>query len=232
MESLRKWSTLLLQIAIVIIIIMLYMDRKTQDEVAREYWENPNFKTDSVKAYIDYNKMPKPIYKNYVPPKIVIQYIDSTKTYDNVSIVMNDSLVNIIDSLTMQITKISIDYFKRFPNEPKLIYAEFARDSLRLDLLGIDGTLRQNTFGTNYDRFTYQLRDGEFRAEELSKKRDVKLLSSLYVNAGYDFKLAHPIIGVDYSVYMGRFRLRANSAFTLSSDTQLLFNADLGYKIR
>jgi hypothetical protein len=218
---------------VIVVIVMFWLDRKDQDIVQKEYWENPNFRTDSTEVYIDYDKIPKPEFPNYVPPVYVINYIDSTKNLNNVHLVMNDSLLTVIDSLSMSITQISQAYFKRYPNASKIIYAEFSRDTIRLDLLGIDGAFRQNTFGVNYDRFDYQLRDNEFRASEKpAGAGQPNYVWGIYGFAGYDIKLGSPILGADYSIYKGRLRLRTESYITLSSDTQLYFNANLGYKIK
>jgi len=233
MENLRKWGSLIVQIAIIGLIIFFYLDRKDQDAKAKEYWENPNFKTDSTTVFVDYSKLPTPEYENYVPPRYVINYIDSTKSYQSREVVMDDSLLSVIDSLNGEITKISLAFLQQHPDASKLIYGEFSGDSLRLDLLGIDGSIRQNSFGVNYDRFRYQFREGNFRADELPKKvGHASYVSNLYGHTGYNFQLSSPILGLDYSISKGRFRLRGDASFTLSNDTQFILKTDIGYKLK
>ena len=203
----------------------------------KEYWESKSFKTDTVEVKVDYSQLPKPIYKNYVPPAVVVNYVDSTKTINNHKqvIVSNDSLLQVIDSLQNEITEISLDYIRRYPSSPKLIYGEYSGDTARFDLLEIDGQIRTYKYGVNYTRFGYQwLSSADFRAHTITRTTFSELLekSTLYGNAGYSFTLAKPFISMDYSLYKRRYRLDFDTRMTLENSPVFRFDVGLGYKIK
>lgn len=224
---------LILQIAMMAVIAWFIMDRRAQDKVVKEYWENPNFVTDSIKTYVDYEKLPKPEYKHHVPPNVVINYIDSTKTLDHISLVMDDSLITVIDSLQSEITTIHEKYFKLYPTASKLIYGEFSRDSVRFDLLRTDGSIKTSTFGVNYGRFDYQYTNGNFRASEKPRENNAySPTNALFGYAGYNVTIGKPMIGLDYSIYRGKFRLQAESFLTLTRNTDFYLGANIGFKLK
>jgi len=235
----KHWITPqnVLILVLCIMVGFFYFDRKAQDKVQREYWENPNFKTDSIKAYIDYDKMPKPEYVNYVPPAIVINYIDSTKRYSSIQVVKNDSLLLIIDSLRDELTTISLNYLKNNPQAWKLIYGEFDKDTFRIDMVNLKGFTVTQKYGVNYDRFKYQYlyANGtpQFRADRIPYKDKVKssLTHSFFASGGYLLTQSAPTIGLDYNIGYRDFRFRADGSLLIQEQPQLFFKVDLGYKI-
>lgn len=226
MENFRKWLQLILIVGIIAFLIWFYFDRKDQDKVTQEYWENPNFKTDSIKVDVDYTKLPTPVYKNYVPPKIVVEY---TPPDIHTSISLNDSLITVIDSLKKELYTINALYLKLYPTASKLIYGEFNRDSIRLDLLGINGEVTTNYWGTNYQRFTYQYRDGQLRAESVPALDERKYFTEVYGYAGYS--LGGPTLGADAALYKAKWRLGANAFMTIRQQPTFNLQGTVGYRL-
>lgn len=193
----------------------------------RQYWESMTFKTDTVVIKTQYPNIILPKYPNYVPPKFVLNYLDSSVNY--IQVHASDSLLRVIDSLQNKITQINIDFIKKYPEASKLLYAEFSTDSLRLDLLNIRGQVNTQLYSLNFERYRYQYRDGEIRAEKLPFK---KYKFSSYIYGGYDFAQTTPIIGLDYSVFRDRYRLSGFSNFYIAEKPQLTAGATFGYKLR
>lgn len=202
-------------------------------EQIKEYWESSDFKTDTLIMEVDYTKLPIPQFKYKVPPVIVRNYYQKDSTIiNNIHLVSNDSLLTVIDSLKMKITEISVDFIKLYPDASKLIYAEFTSDSITLDLLQTSGNIQGLTIGTNYNRFTYQYRDGAFRAEPVEYKRPNKFESATYGFVGYDILARAPLIGADHSIHWRKWRLQANIAGSIETTPQWILIGNLGYKIK
>lgn len=171
---------ILIIIGLAIIGYLQFENRERQ----KEYWEDPNFRTDTVHVEVDYSKLPKPEFKYDVPPARVFYYNRDTTIVNNTYLSFDDSLITVIDSLTNRITKINEDYLKLYSDYSKLIYGEFTGDSLRLDLLNINGTMSSLRFGVNYDKFRYQWEEGSFRASPALSKPNVFDRIKLQIQAG------------------------------------------------
>src|SRR5690606_20634082 len=131
-----------------------------------EYWEKRGFKTDTIHVEIDYDKLPKPEFKYVVPPAKVYNYpIPKTP---GVEVEVDEQYIRIIDSLQNEITKIHKLYLTYEPRSSKLLWGSFTRDSLRVDLLDITGNIQTLSYGVNYNRFSYQWREGHLEANPVS----------------------------------------------------------------
>lgn len=230
MKQVTEFLRVAFPLMVIAFLIWFYLEWGSQKQVTKEYWENPNFKTDSLKVDVDYSKLPTPTYKNYVPPRVVVQYTPPDPP--GVSVNMNDSLITVIDSLQNQIYTISAIYLKLYPNAPKLIYGEFKPDSIKLDLLYTDGKIYSSTFGVNYNRFDYQWKDGQFRAIDVNRKEaGSRFSSSLYGYGGWDIMQGSAIIGADYSISKAKVRLKANTFVTIEQQPQWNLQGTIGYKL-
>lgn len=238
MDKLIKVLQLLVIITILGLLIWFIFFRspgETQSlkNQAREYWENPKFETDTVVYQVDYSKLPKPIFKNYVPPAQILQYIDSTyKDMYRLEIRKSDSLLLLTNRLTGERDSISRLYITQFISASKLIYGSFKSDTLTLDLLGIDGSLITSVYPVNYARFSYQYRDGRFLAQPNKPKKVVSNFNGvLYGYAGYAFTSKAPNIGLDYSLSKGKIRLQANTFITVEQSPEFYLGLNAGYKL-
>ncbi len=217
--------TFLLIIGTLLYAVLFHFPNQRRED--RQYWEALAFKTDTIIVKAPHVDVHLPKYPNYVPPKFVLNYLDSSVNY--IQVQANDSLVRVIDSLQNRITQINIDFLKRYPEASKLIYAEFRNDSLRLDMLNIQGKINTELYSLNYNRFTYQYRDNQLRSEKLPFKK-YQFLS--YIYGGYDIAQTTPIIGLDYSVLRDRYRLSGFSNFYIRENPQLTAGITFGYKLR
>lgn len=220
-------------LAILILGLLIYSfyhnDNKHKETL--EYWERKDFSTDTVQVEIEYDKLPKPEFKYNVPPAQVHYYQGSTT---NNKLVLNDSLIQVIDSLQNQIYTINELYLKLYPSAYKLIYGEFSKDSLTLDLLGIDGKFKTLKYATNYNRFAYQWKDSELRANPISINPNItpRFTTEFYGYAGYQFIYNAPIMGLDYSLKANRLRLSGNTFVTLESKPTLSLQGTFGYRLK
>lgn len=206
-----------------------------QSKGLKEYWENSEFRVDSQVVNIDYSKIPIEEFINYVPPAILIEYVDSTKTYYNREIVYNDSLFQVIDSLENVIATISKDFLLNYPHAPKLIYALLSKDTVFMDLLNIKGNMVREIYPVNFNRFVYQFKDQELRAKELPihKSTNNKFLSNTewYVNAGYLWTSRTPIVGSNLYTNLNNWQFQVNTGITIESSPSLNFQTTVGYRV-
>lgn len=217
-------------IFLILILIALYLIFFRPEKPTKEYWENSNFKTDTVIVSFDYSKVKMPDFKFNVPPVKIIQY--QTTPAPHVSITMDDSLITVIDSLTNKITTINALYLKLYPDAPKLIYGNFTADTIQVDLLDKSGSISTSKVAVNYARFQYQFKDNTFRAQELRQNPLSKdLRGVLFGYAGYDLISTSPIVGADYSIFKGRFRLQANSLITIQQQPTGYIGGTIGFKL-
>ena len=232
MDQYVKWIRLLQLILnfTILGVIIYYYTYTPKEIVTKEYWQDPNFKTDSIKVEIDYSKLPKPTFTYNVPPAKVIEYqVPST---NGISLKYQDSLIQVIDSLKDQIFTINALYLKLYPHASKLIYGEFKGDSLQLDFLNTEGRLLTSKVAVNYAKFQYQYKDGNFRAQEVRTAVSSKgLHGALFGYAGYNVISTSPLIGADYSITKGKLRLGANSFLTIETEPKFYLMGTAGFRL-
>lgn len=228
MEKITKWlPTILVMGAIIFVYLTGRRDQKKTEELL-QYWQKKGFKTDTVYVEVDYSKLPKPTFTYQVPPNKVYTY--PQEQVNHISIILSDSLIQVIDSLENKITQLSSDYLKLYPSASKLIYAQFSSDSLNLDLLSIDGRMRSHVYPWDLSQFKYQWINGEMRAQSIKYKQPLR--SEFFGYGGYEIAFKAPIMGIDYSVYKGSFRLRAQTQISLEQKPELSLNGTIGIKIK
>lgn len=227
--SLKEWIQTIGFIVLLILIGLIYLDFRKKDEAIKEYWENKSFKTDSIKVSIDYTKLKTPTFNYTVPPVKVITYQAEAP---KVSINLNDSLLYVIDSLKNHIYAINTLYIKLYPDAPKLLYAQFTADSIRLDLLSTKGRVYSSRVAVNYAEFQYQYKDDNYKAEAFRKNAPKEGLHGLLFGyAGYGLVSRAPAIGADYSIYFKSFRFRADSYVTIEEKPSFNVLGSIGYKL-
>jgi hypothetical protein len=225
----------IIQVVIVALVVYgLFFKKDTSLDEVKEYWENKEFKTDTVNLQIDYTKIKMPEFKYDVPPAKVYNYYSKDSTVlSHTSLVMDDSLLTVIDSLQKNITKISIDYLKLYPNASKIIYGAFTNDSVRFDLLAITGVTSSISYGVNYERYRYQYIEGSFKADPItSTVQEKKLRTMTYGFLGYDVNRSTPLVGIDYSLFWRKFRVQAGTSITLDNTPTFIINGNIGFKIK
>lgn len=230
MEQNHKYLDLIIKLGILTAIIWFAFFKYEGNKIPQQYWQDKHFKTDTINIPIDYSKIKVPEFRYGVLPKIVLNYIDSS--HQHIHVHGNDSLLTVIDSLKHRITKINAEYLKIYPKAAKILYGQFSGDSIRLDLLAIDGKVRSQIYLTNYLGFKYQYlsETNEFRAQKI--KIDNPLRKELYVWGGYDLLVGKPQLGTDYSIYKGNLRLRALGSVYVSDKPQPSLGIGIGYKIK
>lgn len=227
----------LLQTIIIIIILglllwFIFFKAPKREQELRQYWEAKDFKTDTVHVDVDYTKLPRPEYKNYVPPAVVVEY-KAPAINNQISVNLDDSLIQVIDSLQNTITNIHQAYLQLYPQASKLIYGNFSQDTLKLDVLLTSGRIQSQVYPVDYARFRYQYINNEFQAHRYETRTHKESLHGvLYGYAGYGFaRNWSPLIGLDYSLYKGRLRAGVNGLITLHQDPQPIFMGTIGYRL-
>jgi hypothetical protein len=140
--------------------------------------------------------------------------------------------LQVIDSLTNTITNISSLFLKLYPTNPKLIYGEFNMDSLRLDILNIDGKIYSERYANNYSKFKYQWQDGKLKANPIKPKFGRNWSHAAYAYLGYDITKATPSLGADYSIKYRKVRLAAESWVTIQNTPQFTARATIGVRFK
>lgn len=238
-DTLKTFIGFLLAIITIFLMLWAFWTTFLKSDVKQiidEYWEHKDFKTDTIHFSLEYGDIILPPYPEYVPPKVVIEYLPSQ--IKGIKLEVYDSLILVIDSLKQITTKIDPSFLKLYPNSSKLIYSNFTEDSLRLDLLTIDGQIRTENYLVNYDRFNYQYRDNQFKALErnFSKDRGDRRENyyNLYFTGGYGFLLQKPILGVqfDNSLFHDKFSLSTEAYFTIQEIPRLSLQTKLRYQLK
>lgn len=234
MEKVAKiLNSVILLVILGLLIWFMFQMRKGNEALqnqAREYWEDPKFVPDTIIAGFDYSQLPKPIYKNYVPPKVVINYPETPTT--GFTLELRDSLISIINEVTGERDSIAQAYILLYPKASKLIYGQFSLDSLVFDLLDPSGAISTSVYPVNYQRFTYQYRDAKLHAFQLPPRLVPKRLQqNLYGYVGYAPTYGNANLGVDYSLSKGQLRLQAESFMTIEQSPQFYLGINAGWKL-
>lgn len=201
-----------------------------------EYWQDPNFKTDTIVIKEPY-AVKGDSFPYKVAPKIVYRYLPSIDNGYKVKC-SSDSLLSIIDSLGKQITSINKKYLTLFTEANKLIYGKFRSDSIRFDFLKTDGNIFSEIYLTNYQKFEYEYRENQFRAKELPEPLlptnlpKQKINQSLYASGGYEVFGKTPTISLDYYLRYKKFQLTVEPMVFLKSNPSLMLNTKLGIKLK
>lgn len=215
-------------------IIISDVVKDNQGEAMIEYWEQKGFQTDSVSLNIDYTKIKVPEFKYNVPPIQVRNYYrkDSTIIY-NTHLDLNDSLLNVIDSLEGSITSIHLDYIKLYPTANKLINGYFDNDSITFDFLKVDGNISTEVYPINYTRYRYQYTSNGFRADPIKNKAQRPFRTgSVSILGGYSFIPATPFMGVDAGTNLSKkLGIGFRTSFTIEETPQLRLGVNLNYKL-
>lgn len=230
-----KWARYLTLVGILILIYLLLHLKGCKPSDVLEYWQNPNFKPDTV--YIDKPYEVKGDSFAYaVPPKVVIRYLPLPDNGNKVKC-LTDSLLSVIDSMGREIQKINYKFLTHFPNSPKLVYGYFKADSLKLDLLSTQGEVETKIYLTNYNKFKYEFKDNQMRADTLEVKTHPtkppnKLSQSCYVSGGYEPFSKTPITSLDYYLMYKNLQAAVEPRLMIRRNPELMLNLKLGYRIK
>ncbi len=230
-----KWSKWLTLVGILVIIYILLHLKGCKVKDVLEYWQDPTFKTDTIYLKVPYEvKGDSFAYK--VPPKVIIRYLPLPDNGNKVKC-STDSLLGIIDSMGKEIQKVNKKFLTNFPKAEKLIYGYFKSDSLKLDLLSTQGVMETKIYLTNYNKFKYEYKDNQLRADTLKtkvdpKKSENKLSQSLYGSGGYEIVGKTPTISLDYYLKYKMFQVAAEPQLLIMKNPELMINLKLGYRIK
>lgn len=222
----------LILITLVVVGVMWYFQRKTDDKLA-DYFKDNNFKTDTLVIKEEY-RLPQTRVEYTLQPYTVYQYQPfDTTLIKNILIQYADSLIRIMDNNTGEVTEINPDFLKLYPKNPKLIYGSFNRDSIRLDLLNLSGEIFTQVYPTDFNRYSYVYQNGKMGLNfypELPHFQK-KFQSSLYTGVGYDLFAQSPLISGSYNIGHKRFQIRAQSDLLIQSSPELRGSLYLNYRL-
>lgn len=187
-----------------------------------------------------YNYEPKIIYidKPYVLPKpygiktqpsITYIYPNDSVALSTIKVeVIPDSIIVILDSLRKQ--AIHQNFLKLYPDKPKLIYSDLTSDTIRFDLLGIDGIIKSRRYPIYLEDYTYNFDGSDFN--RVSKNNSNKLKPNLLINASINTQSG-------FSVLPQILISRQNSNFSFSAGPRVFFRENpfsfefnVGYKVK
>lgn len=154
---------------IVIGILLLCGKHVPENEVVK-------WRTDTVKELIPYEVTNRSKKEIVYLPKTVVRWLHEP----NSNRLICDSLIKVVDSLGKVIATMHPDYIKNFPKAPKLLFAQFNKDSIRLDLLKTDGDVYSDIYPVDYSLNNYGYRDNEFFSSPKTKvKRRIETHTTL-----------------------------------------------------
>ncbi len=232
-------SVLLSMVLLYIILNMKYCSGiKSNTKVPIGYWQAKGFRVDTVfvpKPYkVKGDSFPYLVYPKIVkvyPPDPFFQGLNSPTISCK-----EDSLIEVINKLNKHITLINQKFLTQFTMDSKLVYGLFNRDTVRLDILKIDGNLQTNIYPTDYGNFKYEFKDDQLRADTLLAREKPrvkpKIISELYGSAGYEIFSKNPTASFDYYLRYRKLQLDLEPTLLIRANPALLFQAKLGIKLK
>lgn len=197
---------------------------------------SPDFKTQFINLNKRFDQLPIDTAQHLVKPITVNYYLPSKVPSISVNC-RADSLLQIIDSLHHVIITIDQKYLKLFPNNPKLIAGYFSRDTLKVSLLNIDGQITSYLYGTDYNLYSYQFLNGDFRANSNPKVAHEPMSSinsynnSFYVSLGYTSINSSILTSLDYQILFKRMKFDASMNISVYPKNDAFVMGKVGYRI-
>lgn len=171
--------------------------------------------------------------KNDLPqikPTFVINYPKSQRD-TNISISLNDSLLTIIDSLTGKINSYDLAFITNFPRNPKLLFSEVKLDSLKMDFLYPDASIRSHGYSVDLQKYTYYYLEDKltFKKNKFSlRPKDL----NFYGLGGYSIFEKAPTLGLRTDLRYRRLMLYGQTQIILKSNPSSNLEFGLGFKIK
>lgn len=217
-------------IAIIGLVIYLVNIFGPKHPTGMEYWENPNFKTDTI-IVNNYYTAPADSFVNYVPPKTVVSY----QAPDiNVTLAL-DSLIRLLNGRDT-IGSINPNFVSQHPEAPKLIHGYFRKNQLNLTLLSTDGKTNDREYEVNFDRYEYEFRNGRLLADPIKPRFSATLKRTVgieaFVWADYDVFQKQSTIGPDLQVRLGKIYTSVNPQLSIPDPANSGLKIRLGYKLK
>lgn len=153
----------------------------------------PNSKTDTTIIRIDYHTPGNP--KNTWNPTFVIQY-PKAKNDTNIRFVLSDSLLSVVDSLNGVIKTYNLAFLSNSPDNYKLLNLKIKLDSLKLDVLSPNGSIKSEGYLIDLKKYQY-FYDTHLSYEKIKQnKPPTKDNLHLDLFGGYDFLTKSPNVSL------------------------------------
>lgn len=230
---------LLAIIGILVIILMVTNCNGDQDKDLKNTNVYNTYTTDTTfnkKAYQSLVNRINDLNKKWeaTPPKQIIYYT----TPDPKTVVIEkvpDSVLIYIGELEERIA-ISDKYLKNWPMADKLIDFKLDKNNFDITTLNIMGETKTQEFPLYLNEYDYYWDENTFNHIRRDKPFIVESKGNrwnqLYIEGGYDFIHGSPILGLDYSLPIGRFKVSAQTFILMAWDSNQLYGtAKLGYRL-
>lgn len=232
-----QWGTRLLWMVIgaIITFIILYFSKCRADNKLTPITYIPD--TVYRQSYIHDTFAGKTIK---VPPVIVTEYLDRLQTDTLFQVTVNSDTIFLI-SPTITDTFYS-SFLTNYPNSSKLLYGRFGGDSLTLDLLHKDGTVKKKQYLPDYAHYLYEFVDDDLRAIKIKNTSlGQKAIKNIH-NESYLYTTYNPFdknfkAQLDYSLMYKRFGIYGYGAIMspplpISINPRFKGDAGVGIKIK
>jgi hypothetical protein len=211
--------------------------RNPREAKENAYWRDKSFKPDTTII----EKFTNTVRGNEAVPPATVNYYSTTDDSKNARILqLLDSALKVIDTLTKRDFTIKKEYITQYPTSNKLIRGKFTKDSLQLDLLGIDGKLKTEYYPADYSHFDYYYQNNSLRASERitrttqikSKRAPIFRYDGMYINYEQGLinpsKTAEAIMGVD----LWKLRISGFGRYNIQNQDPAQKNkANAGFKL-
>lgn len=164
-----------------------------------------------------------------------VTYYDTSVRHDTSLrvLILNDTLV--ITKHDTIIRKISPDFITAFPDAPKLILGEFSKNSISLNLQGIDGHIVTKDYIPNYSKFQYEFSGNELRYIPLPGTTGIsgffkKIKTDAYMSTTYNPFTNGATMRIDGSLMYKRLGLTVFGSF--STDQTPKLNSGIGFRVK
>ena len=225
-------------------------DRTGKARSDKAYWRKENFKPDTV-YLTEYVPSIYPEYREGVKPKTVTMFmaIPPPKNF----LTFQDSLLRVIDGLrgqqpdkgtntntiTIDTVFIKPEFLQLYPKANKLLYLGLTKDTLTLDLLGVNGKIKKEVYPIDASSFKYQYRTNSLFAEEIKtrqslekpKKKPIFRYDGTFINYDRDLINQRDRVSATLGFDIKRIRVSGYTEFDLIPLTPQANNLRAGVKI-
>lgn len=161
----------------------------------------------------------------WLKPKI--EKSDSIKIKDSIIIVYKDT------------SKVKYDkaFLSSYTEANKLINIRLIKDSLSVTTFNKSAELVTQRYPLYLENFGYLYYDNELQRYDLKTKpkevvkKDNSKFKQLYISTGYSITKESPLLGLDYTIILNRFRFYIESDMSLIQNPELNLNAKIGYRL-
>lgn len=227
-------------VGLIIILFLLWdgnCSQKIEDTTSGKIFYN--YTTDSIykKEYFALKAKWDKRNTMFTPPLIITEYLPlPSRKIDSIKII-NEAIAFYLDTVKKPLM-VNKEFIINYVEAPKLLEFNLIKDTLSLTTFSKDAKTLTHKWPLYLNEFGYAYYDNDLHRYNIKSEppkkqsflKDMKW-NQVYVNSGYEFTQEAPLLGVEYNLNPGRFKIDANADVILLKQPNLNLNVKLGYRL-